>query len=157
MISNSFLTISWFSPDIEEERWEFFNHPAKQEWYRLHSVTWDKIISRFGSGKLVPYPRSDRIGEIPVTLSYHNYLDYKTYLAHSKRGYRKSYSKMENDLQSTGTLAIKAPIILTSNGDGLLFSGYRRLCLAWNYGMIPYIWLVEITVDYEDSGRILTG
>jgi hypothetical protein len=156
MISNSSLTISWLPPDIEEERWEFFNHPAKQEWYRLHSVTWDKIISSFGSGKLVPYPRSGRIAEIPVALSYHNYGDYQTCLARSKRGYRKSYSKMENDLQSTCTLAIKAPIILTSKGDGLLFSGYRRLCLAWNYGMIPYVWLVEIAGDTENSGRIPT-
>ncbi|MEI6702230.1 MAG: hypothetical protein WCL71_01680 [Deltaproteobacteria bacterium] len=157
MFSNSSLTICWLPPDIEEERWEFFNHPAKQEWYRLHSVSWDKIISNFGSGKLVPYPRSDRIGEIPVALSYHNYGDYQTYLARSKRGYRKSYSKMENDLQSTGTLTIKAPIILTCKGAGLLFSGYRRLCLAWNYGMIPYVWLVEITGDNENSGRTQTG
>ena len=157
MISNSSLTICWLPPDIEEERWEFFNHPAKQEWYRLHSVNWDTIISSFGSGKLVTYPRSGRIAEIPVALSYHYYEDYQTYLARSKRGYRKSYSKMENDLQSTGTLAIKAPIILTCDGDGLLFSGYRRLCLAWNYGMIPYVWLVEITGDNENSGRTQTG
>ena len=145
MISNSSITISWLSPDIDEERWEFFSHPAKQEWYRLHSVNWETIISSFGSGRLIPYPRSGRIAEIPVALSYHSYEDYQTYVVRSKRGYRKSYSKMENDLQSTGDLAIKAPIILTCNGDGLLFSGYRRLCLAWNYGMIPYVWLVEIT------------
>jgi hypothetical protein len=52
---------------------------------------------------------------------------------------------MADDLHSVGTLALKAPIILISNGEGLLFSGYRRLCLAWNYGMIPYVWLVETT------------
>jgi len=144
MISNSALTISWLKPDIEEERWEFFSHPAKQEWYRLHSVTWEHILSRFGSGSLVPYPRSDRIGEIRISLSHHSYEDYRTYLARARRGYRRNYSKMEDDLQSSGNLAIKAPIILASNGDGLLFSGYRRLCLAWNYGMIPYVWLVEI-------------
>ena len=144
MISNSALTINWLNPDIEEERWEFFSHPAKQEWYRRHSVTWEHIISCFESGRLVQYHRSDRIGEIRISLSHHSYEDYQTYLARARRGYRRNYSRMEDDLQSAGNLAIKAPIILASNGDGLLFSGYRRLCLAWNYGMIPYVWLVKI-------------
>lgn len=144
MISKSTLKIRWLPPDIEEERWEFFSHPAKQEWYRSHSVTWEQVVSRFEAGRLVQYPRSDRIGEVEVSLSYHSYEDYRSYLARAKRGYRKSYTRMEDDLQSSGNSAIKAPIILVSGGDGLLFSGYRRLCLAWNYGMIPYVWLVEI-------------
>ena len=144
MISDSTLTINWLKPDIEEERWEFFNHPAKQEWYRSHSVTWEQIVSGFEGGSLVAYPRSATIGDIPVALSYHSYDDYQTYLARAKRGYRKNYSKMEDALQSAGTLDIKAPIILCSGAGGLLFSGYRRLCLGWNYGMAPYVWLVSL-------------
>ena len=144
MISSSNLTISWLQPDIEEERWEFFNHPAKQVWYRSHAVTWDRIVSRFDGGVLVSYPRSATIGAIPVALSYHSYDDYQTYLARSKRGYRKNYSRMEDALQSAGSLVLKAPIVLCSNGEGLLFSGYRRLCLGWNYGMTPYVWFVPL-------------
>jgi hypothetical protein len=144
MISNSNLSITWLPPDIEEERWEFFSHPAKQEWYLLHSVTWEQVVSGFDSGALIPYPRSDRIGNISIANSYHSYEDYQTFLARAKRGYRRSYSGMEADLQSSGNLAIKAPIILHINGEGMLFSGYRRLCLAWNHGMIPYVWLVEL-------------
>jgi len=151
MISSSALTIRWLPPDIEEERWEFFSHPAKQGWYRSHFVTWERVVFRFESGRLVPYPRSGRIGEIPVYLSYHCYEDYRNYLARARRGYRRNYSRMEDDLQSAGNLALKAPIILTSNGDALLFSGYRRLCLAWNYGMIPFVWLVEIPGAVENS------
>ena len=144
MISPSTLSITWLRPDIEEERWEFFNHPAKQEWYRSHAVTWEQIVSHFGSGALISYPRSASIGEFPVALSYHSYDDYLTFLARAKRGYRKSYSRMEDSLQSAGSLALKAPIVLCSNGEGLLFSGYRRLCLGWNYGMVPYAWLVPL-------------
>lgn len=144
MISTSSLTINWLPPDIEEERREFFTHSAKQEWYRLHAVTWEKILFGFNSGRLVPYPRSGCICEIEIVHSYHTFEDYLKYLLHAKRGYRRNYSKMEIDLQSSGKLSIKAPIILSNNGEGLLFSGYRRLCLAWNYGMIPYIWLVDI-------------
>jgi hypothetical protein len=51
---------------------------------------------------------------------------------------------MENQLQRLGTLTLPAPIILQCNGEALLFSGYRRLCLAWNYGMAPCVWLMEI-------------
>jgi hypothetical protein len=153
MISKSALTIQWLYPDIEEERWEFFNHPAKQEWYRSHRVTWDQIVSHFDYGTMVPYPRSDRIDEIRISLSNHNFEDYQNFLARAKRGYRKNYSRMEDDLQSNGNLAIKSPIILASNSDGLLFSGYRRLCLAWNYGMIPCVWLVKLAGDRKDSGR----
>jgi hypothetical protein len=144
MISPSTLTVTWLKPDIEEERWEFFNHPAKQEWYRSHVVTWEQIVSRFDGGALVSYPRADTIGGIPVALSYHSYDEYLVYLARAKRGYRKNYSRMEDALQSAGSLALKAPIILCSGGEGLLFSGYRRLCLGWNYGMTPYVWLVRL-------------
>ncbi len=144
MNSPSTLTISWLKPDFEEERWEYFNHPAKQEWYLTHGVTWEQIVSRFDSGVLVPYPRSSSIAEIPVALSYHSYDEYQIYLARAKRGYRKNYSRMEDALQSSGSLDLKAPIILCSRGDGLLFSGYRRLCLGWNYGMVPYVWLVQL-------------
>ncbi len=144
MITPSMHTITWVQPDIEEERWEFFNHPAKQEWYRSHAVTWEQIVSRFDRGELVSYPRSAAIGEIPVALSYHGFDDYQTFLARAKRGYRKNYSRMEDSLQSAGSLTLKAPIILCSGGEGLLFSGYRRLCLGWNYGMVPYVWLVPL-------------
>lgn len=145
MISPSTLKIIWVEPDLEAEHWEFFSHPAKQEWYQLHGMTWDLIASSFDSGKLVPYPRSDMIQEIPVALSYHRYEDYQRFLAKAKRGYRKSYSRMEDELQANGELTLPAPIILVYKGEGLLFSGYRRLCLGWNYGMIPYSWLVTIT------------
>ena len=144
MISPSTLTITWIQPDIEEERWEFFNHPAKQEWYRSHAVTWEQIVSRFDHGSLVSYPRSASIGDTPVALSYHSYDEYQTYLARAKRGYRKNYSRMEDSLQEQGSLTLKAPIVLCCGGEGLLFSGYRRLCLGWNYGMVPHVWLVEL-------------
>ena len=39
---------------------------------------------------------------------------------------------------------VSDPIIIEADGEALLFSGYRRLCLAWNYGMVPYIWLVSM-------------
>lgn len=154
MLSNSTLSITWLPPDIEEERREFFTHPAKQEWYRLHCVTWEMITSGFGSGTLMPYPRSGRLGGICVSNSYHTYEDYQTYLARAKRGYRKHYSRMEDDLQYNGSLNIKAPIILCCGADGLLFSGYRRLCLAWNYGMIPYVWLVELSGSHAISEKV---
>ena len=144
MISPSNLTISWLKPNIEEERWEFFNHPAKQEWYRSHAVTWELIVSRFDSGALVPYPRAALLGDIPVALSYHSYTEYQTYLAKARRGYRINYSRMENALQCAGSLDLKAPIILSNGGEGVLFSGYRRLCLGWNYGMVPHVWLVKL-------------
>jgi len=144
MISQSNLCITWLKPDIEAERWEFFNHPAKQEWYRTHEVTWERIVCRFDSGALVPYHRSAKLGDIPVALSYHSYEEYQTYLCRAKRGYRKNYSKMEDALQCAGSLDLKAPIILSSGGVGLLFSGYRRLCLGWNYGMVPYVWLIDV-------------
>ena len=144
MVSHSTLTITWMKPDIEEERWEFFSHPAKQEWYRSHAVTWEQVVSGFDGGSLVSWPRSASIGVVPVALAYHHYNDYQINLARAKRGYRKNYSRMEDSLQSDGSLILKAPIILSSGGEGVLFSGYRRLCLGWNYGMIPYVWLVPL-------------
>jgi hypothetical protein len=142
--SCSRLAITWRIPDIEEERWEFFLHPAKQGWYQATGATWEKITTAASSGILVPYPRAATLGEVTVALSYHRYEDYRHYLAKAKRGYRKSYTAMEDDLQSTGELTLKAPIVLCNGSDGLLFSGYRRLCLAWNYGMVPYVWLVKL-------------
>jgi hypothetical protein len=50
---------------------------------------------------------------------------------------------MEEELQRCGTLNLKAPIILFCGNEGLLFSGYRRLCLSWNYGMVPFVWVVN--------------
>jgi hypothetical protein len=144
MISTSALTIDWQRPDLEEERWEFFNHPAKQEWYDAHGVTWERIVRCFEEGRLTPYPRAPKLGTIPVALSYSSYEEYQTYLAKAKRGYRKNYSRMEDAVQGAGTLVLPAPIILSSGGEGLLFSGYRRLCLGWNYGMVPYVWLVSL-------------
>lgn len=144
MVSTSALTISWLQPDLQEERWEFFNHPSKQEWYRQHEVTWEQIESCFESGRLTAYSRSAFIDQVQVALSYHSYSEYQTYLAKARRGYRRNYSKMEDALQNEGKLQMKAPIILVNAGEGLLFSGYRRLCLAWNYGMIPYVWLVKL-------------
>lgn len=144
MISTSALTIGWLQPELQEEHWEFFNHPSKQEWYRQYGVTWEQIESCFESGRLTAYHRSAFIDEIPVALSFHSYREYQTYLAKAKRGYRRNYSKMEDALQSEGSLQMKAPIILVNAGEGLLFSGYRRLCLAWNYGMTPYVWLVKL-------------
>jgi len=149
MISTSALKIDWVRPDLEAERWEFFSHPAKQEWYHRHLVTWEQLVSSFEDGSLVTYPRSGLLGKIPVALSYHRYEEYLLYLAKAKRGYRKNYSRMEDALQAEGALALPAPIILAHNGEGLLFSGYRRLCLGWNYGMVPYVWLVMIEDDHS--------
>ena len=149
MHSTSAHRIDWVKPVLDEEQWEFFHHPAKQEFYRRHAIDWDLIVATFDRGTLEPYPRSDRIGDIPVFLSYHTYEEYSTYLARAKRGYRKNYTKMEEELQSSGALTLKAPIILACRGEALLFSGYRRLCLAWNYGMVPYAWLVPLSGQEE--------
>jgi hypothetical protein len=51
---------------------------------------------------------------------------------------------MEDALQRQGTLTLPAPIILQCGNEALLFSGYRRLCLAWNYGMVPWVWLLPV-------------
>jgi hypothetical protein len=143
MKSTSVLAIDWVKPDIEEEEWEF-RHPAKQEFYLRHAVTWEVVRSRFDYGRLDPYPRSDRIGEVPVLLSYHTYDDYLANVARAKRGYRVDYTGMERDLQRKGNLTMKAPIVISCSGESLLYSGYRRLCLAWNHGIVPYVWIVSL-------------
>jgi hypothetical protein len=144
VVSTSSLTIHWVKPDLHEERWEYTLHPAKQEYYRRHAIEWGQIVSAFDHGTLEPYPRSNLIRGNPVALSYHTYEEYLTWLARAKRGYRKNYTKMEEALQRSGSLTMKSPIILLCHGEALLFSGYRRLCLAWNYGMVPLVWLVPL-------------
>ena len=142
MHSTSNLTIEWAKPDITAEAWEFSGHPDKQGFYLRHGIDWEQVLSGFDAGQLTPYPRSERIGEIGVALSYSSYDDYARYLAKAKRGYRRNYSLMEDALQRQGTLTLPAPIILQCGDEALLFSGYRRLCLAWNYGMVPCVWLL---------------
>jgi hypothetical protein len=144
MQSTSNLTIQWVKPDISTEQWEFTGHPDKQDFYLRHGMNWEQILSGFDAGGLTPYPRADRIGEVPVARSYSSYDDYARYLAKAKRGYRRNYSLMEDALQRLGTLTLPAPIILQCGGEALLFSGYRRLCLAWNYGMVPCVWLLPV-------------
>ena len=144
MRSLSGLTIEWVKPDIATEQWEFSSHPDKQDFYLRHNVSWDQIMSCFDAGRLVAYPRSSLINGIPVELSYSSYDDYARYLAKAKRGYRRNYSLMEESLQRLGTLTLPAPIILQSDNEALLFSGYRRLCLSWNYGMVPGVWLLSL-------------
>jgi hypothetical protein len=92
MQSTSTLSIAWTKPTLEAEQWEFSHHPAKQEFYRRHSLDWEKLQAVFDDGRLVPYPRADRIMGIPVSLSYASYDDYAKYLARAKRGYRRSYT-----------------------------------------------------------------
>jgi hypothetical protein len=145
MHSTSSLTITWVKPDISSEEWEFSGHPDKQGFYRRHGIRWERILSGFDAGRLTPYPRSERINGIPVALSYSSYDDYARYLAKAKRGYRRNYSLMEEQLQRQRTLTLPAPIILQCGGEALLFSGYRRLCLAWNYGMTPCAWLLPVS------------
>lgn len=144
MKSTSNLAITWVKPDIAGEEWEFVSHPAKQEFYRRHDITWESILSAFANGTLTPYPRSGFLNEIPVALSYSSYDEYARYLAKAKRGYRRNYTLMEDDLQRGGELTLPAPIILQCSRESLLFAGYRRLCLAWNYGMTPGVWLVTL-------------
>ena len=143
MRSTSTHQVVWLKPEIAEEQWEFFHHPAKQDYYVRHGINWEQLAAAGDRGRLVPYPRSNRLMGIPVTMSYDTYEEYAIYLAKAKRGYRKSYAKMEEALQRAGTLTLKAPIVIQCDGEALLFSGYRRLCLAWNYGMVPYVWLVH--------------
>jgi hypothetical protein len=144
MRSTSSLTIQWIKPDITEEQWEFDGHPDKQGFYLHHNIAWEQIVSGFNAGRMVAYPRAEHIDGIPVALSYSRYDDYAHYLAKAKRGYRRNYSLMEEKLQRLGTLRLPAPIILLCDGEALLFSGYRRLCLAWNYGMVPSVWLLQL-------------
>lgn len=142
--STSSLTIDWIQPELAGEEWEFFQHPAKQEFYRQHALSWEKLAADFAFGCLAPYPRSGELDGVPVLLAHHTYEDYCRYLAKAKRGYRLNYSKMEDALQRHGKLTLPAPIILAADDQALLFSGYRRLCLAWNYGMVPYVWRVSL-------------
>lgn len=144
MISRSGHTITWVKPDLEEERWEYFHHPDKQGYYIQYGIEWDFLVNRFELGELVQYPRSGMLGGIEVSLSYHSYEEYSRYLAKAKRGYRINYSRMEDELQRAGTLTLKAPIVLMNSSKGLLFSGYRRLCLAWNHGMVPYVFKIPL-------------
>ena len=143
-VSRSALAITWTPPDIDAERWEFFSHPAKQEYYTRNAIGWDDILSASAEGAFAPYPRSDTLGGITVSLSYHTWEDYTRYLAKARRGYRLSYARMEDDLHRTGSLTLQAPVVLAAGDDGLLFSGYRRLCLAWNHGMTPFVWLITL-------------
>jgi hypothetical protein len=142
MLSASALAIDWVQPELFTEEWEFFHHPAKQAFYRRHGVTWEAVAAAFTAGRLVPYPRRGDIGGVPVALSHHGYDDYSRYLAKAKRGYRLNYNRLEEALQRAGELTLPAAIILQAGDEALLFSGYRRLCLAWNYGMTPFVWLV---------------
>ena len=142
MLSTSTHSIIWRKPGIVEEQWEFSHHPDKQGYYRRHNIDWEQLLAASESGRFVPYPRAKRVMGIPVTHSHDTYDDYTKYLAKARRGYRRNYAKMEEELQRTGTLTLKAPIILHCHGEALLFSGYRRLCLAWNYGIVPFVWLV---------------
>lgn len=144
MLSTSNLTIEWVKPDIAAEGWEFTHHPEKQGFYQRHDIGWDQILAGLDAGRLVAYPRSGLINGVPVELSYSSYDDYARYLAKAKRGYRRNYSLMEESLQRCGTLTLPAPIILQCGDEALLFSGYRRLCLAWNYGMVPFVWLLLV-------------
>jgi len=145
MLSTSNLTIQWAKPDITAEQWEFDQHPDKQDFYLRHAIDWEQILAGFDAGQLAAYPRSELIAGVPVALSYSSYDDYARYLAKAKRGYRRNYSLMEDALQRLGTLTLPAPIILQCGDEALLFSGYRRLCLAWNYGMTPCVWLLTLT------------
>lgn len=143
MRSSSTLAIDWVQPELATEEWEFSRHPAKQPFYRVHDITWEAIAAAFPAGRLVQYPRAGELGGIPVALSYHTFDEYRRYLAKAKRGYRLNYNRLEEALQRSGQLTLPAAIVLQAADEALLFSGYRRLCLAWNYGMIPYVWLVS--------------
>jgi len=142
--SVSSLCIDWLKPELAKEEWEFFRHPAKQPFYGRHGITWEALVCAFDDGRFIPYPRGGEIAGIPVALSHHSYDDYCRYLARAKRGYRVNYNRMENELQRQGNLALPAATVLRAGEEALLFSGYRRLCLAWNYGMVPHVWLVSL-------------
>lgn len=138
------LTITWIKPEIVSEEWEFTTHPAKQDYYHRHGITWEAIRTSFDNGILTSWPRGGEIAGVPVTGSHHSYDDYARYLSRAKRNYRINYSRMEEDLQRSGSLTLPAPIVLSCSGEALLFAGWRRLCLAWNYGMVPAVWLVPV-------------
>lgn len=143
-LSTSSLTIQWLQPELAGEEWEFSHHPAKQPFYRKHTIDWQQIEAGHAAGQMVPYPRGGELAGVPVLLSHHSYDDYARYLAKAKRGYRLNYSRMEDALQREGKLTLPAAIVIAAGDEALLFSGYRRLCLAWNYGMVPYVWLIRV-------------
>ena len=151
--SRSTLAINWHKPSLAEEEWEFSKHPAKQPFYEKHGITWDDISQAFDRGSLEPWPRSPEICGVTVALAYYGYEDYRRYLARAKRGYRLNYNRMEEALQRDGTLDLPAAIVLRAGDEGLLFSGYRRLCLAWNYGMVPFVWLVGLANEGGKDGK----
>jgi hypothetical protein len=144
MRSHSTLTITWLSPDLAAEAWEFTHHPAKQPFYQRHALCWNALLAASSGGALIPWPRSPHLEGVLVDQGYTDYADYQKYLARAKRGYRLNYSRLEEALQRDGSLQLPAPIVLLCGGEALLFSGYRRLCLAWNYGMTPHVWRVSI-------------
>jgi len=150
MQSNSTLFITWSQPDIADEAWEFTHHPAKQLFYQRHGLSWEKVLSASVTGELVPWPRASTLEGVMVEGSYHRYEDYQKYLAKAKRGYRLNYNRLEEALQRDGSLHLPAPIVLVCGSEALLFSGYRRLCLAWNYGMIPRVWRVQLSSQLKD-------
>jgi hypothetical protein len=153
MISLSSLSISWTKPDLAEEAREF-RHPAKQDFYLRHGIGWDDVTAAFDSGRMLLYPRGALLEGIPVLLSYHAYDDYLDCVARAKRGYRQNYVRMERDLERNGVLALPAPIVLRCGPEALLFSGYRRLCLAWNHGMTPPVWLVTLPDQGAATGAV---
>lgn len=144
MRSPATLAIDWQPPELAGEEWEFFRHPAKQPFYRRHDISWAALTAAFPAGRLTAYPRGGELGGCPVALAHHSYDDYCRYLARAKRGYRLNYTRLEEALQRAGELRLPAAIVLMAGGEALLFSGYRRLCLAWNYGMTPFVWLVTL-------------
>ena len=141
--STAHLAIDWFVPPLELESWEFFHHPAKQPFYQRHGLNWERLLQANERGRLVPYPRGPKLGEIQVLLSYSSYDDYLNYIVRAKRGYRNGYVQLERALQQEGTLQLPAATVLVAGGEALLFAGYRRLCLAWNLGMIPLVWRLD--------------
>lgn len=144
MRSVATLSIDWLPPDLAAERWEFFEHPAKQPFYRRHGLSWEGLGVAAEGGSLLPWPRGEVCAGVPVRLAYSRYDDYLTYLHRAPRNYRLNYLRLEQALQRDGTLTLPAPIVLVAAQEGLLFSGWRRLCLAWNYGMVPYVWAVRL-------------
>jgi hypothetical protein len=144
MRSVATVAIDWIRPELDSEEWEYSRHPVKQPFYRQHAITWEAVVAAFPAGRLVPYPRGGELDGVPVDLAYHTYDDYSRYLAKAKRGYRLNYNRLEEALQRAVELTLPAAIVLQKDNEALLFSGYRRLCLAWNYGMTPYVWLVTL-------------
>lgn len=149
MRSAAQLTIAWQRPELQEEAWEFTGHPAKQPYYVRHGIRWEALLAASEHGTLVPWPRGEVCCGVSVQLSFSAYDDYLSYLHRAPRNYRLNYLRLEQTLQRNGSLLLPAPVVLCCNGEGLLFSGWRRLCLAWNYGMVPYVWMVTLFPDAD--------